>query len=68
MIKTIKDAVERYGEDIYDIVNNSPSRSNAYFRGLELGGPVLAILCAVWWDNNNGNNDGIPPTSRMLLQ
>ena len=47
MIKTIKDAVERYGEDIYDIVNNSPSRSNAYFRGLELGGPVLAILCAV---------------------
>ena len=48
MIKTIKDAVERYGEDIYDIVNNSPSRSNAYFRGLELGGPVLAILCAVW--------------------
>lgn len=41
MIKNIKDAVERYGEDIYDIVNNSPSRSNAYFRGLELGGPVL---------------------------
>ena len=68
MIKTIKDAVGRYGEDIYDIVNNSPSRSNAYFRGLELGGPVLAILCAVWWDNNNGNNDGIPPTSGMLLQ
>lgn len=68
MIKTIKDAVERYGEDIYDIVNNSPSRSNAYFRGLELGGPVLAILCAVCWDNNNGNNDGIPPTSGMLLQ
>ena len=68
MIKTIKDAVERYGEDIYDIVNNSPSRSNAYFRGLELGGSVLAILCAVWRDNNNGNNDGIPPTSGMLLQ
>ena len=44
MIKTIKDAVERYGEDIYDIVNNSPSRSNAYFRGLELGGPVLAMF------------------------
>lgn len=38
------------------------------FVDWNLEGPVLAILCAVWRDNNNGNNDGIPPTSGMLLQ
>lgn len=48
LIKTIKDAVERYGEEIYDIVRNSPSRSVAYSRGLVLGGPILATLCVIW--------------------
>lgn len=65
LIKTIKDAVERYGEEIYDIVRNSPSRSVAYPRGLVLGGPILATLCVIWWNNHN---NGAPPPSRMLLQ
>lgn len=64
-IKTIKEAAERYGEEIYDIVKYSPSRSVAYTRGLELGGSFLGILCAIWWDKYN---DGTPPTSGMLLQ
>ena len=64
-IKTIKEAAERYGEEIYDIVKYSPSRSVAYAGGLELGGSLLGVLCAIWWDKYN---DGTPPTSGMLLQ
>lgn len=51
--------MESYGDEIYDIVKNSPSRIIAYSRGFALGGPVLAMLCATWWDNIS--DDGTPP-------
>ena len=68
-IKTIKEAIEQYGEEIYDIVHNSPSKSIAYIRGLAIGGPTLATLCAIWWNYNNtdNNNEWNSPCSGMLL-
>lgn len=65
IIKTIKEAIDKYREIIYDIIYNSPSREIAYLRGLSIGGPMLAMLCSVWWNNHH---DGTPPSSGLLLK
>lgn len=66
LLKKIKKAADRYGEEVYDIVHNSPSEHIAYTRGYALGGFSLATMCQIWWNNIH---DGTPPPSAgMLLQ
>lgn len=61
----MKDAIDKYGIIISDIIHNSPSRGIAYARGFALGGIMLATLCALWWDDDH---DGTPPSSGLLLR
>lgn len=42
ILKKIKKAADRYGEEVYDIIHNSPSARVAYTRGYDLGGLSLA--------------------------
>lgn len=64
----IKKAADRYGEEVYDIVHNSPTKYVAYTRGYVLGGYTLAGMCLILWNNVHGGDGTPPPSAGMLLQ
>ena len=69
ILKKIKKAADRYGEENYDIVHNSPSACMAYTRGYALGGLCLGTMCQFWWNIIHDGTDGTPPPSAgMQLQ
>lgn len=69
ILKKIKKAADRYGEEVYDIIHNSPSARVGYTRGYDLGGLSLATMCQFCWNKIHDGTDGTPPPSAgMLLQ